>query len=103
MGVAVPIFEPHPYDFEKMYIFIEDKQIILASFFDISNDFIFPKNVKSCTVQIYSSPCILSAKIPPEGLILIGGIVHQFLKSLKHILLSRRRSKKTNYDGISPL
>ena len=31
--------------------------MILLSLFDISTSFRFPKNLKSCTVHIYSRPC----------------------------------------------
>ena len=38
------------------WISFEVKQMLLPSFFDTSNGLNFPKNLKSCTVQIYSSP-----------------------------------------------
>ena len=51
MGVADPVFEPQPYNLEKLTIF-EGKQMIFPSFFYIFDYFNFSKDLKGCTVQI---------------------------------------------------
>ena len=55
MGMAGPIFEPHPVSL-KNSVFFEDKQMILVSFFDIFTGFKFQKNLKSLPIQFLSNP-----------------------------------------------
>ena len=66
MGVAGLIIEPHPPNFEKLYIF-QDVQMMLKQFFDISTGFRFSKlqggSVPSIPVAVLDFAYILSSMV----------------------------------------
>ena len=58
MGVAGLIFEPHPPNFENLYKYIQDVQMMLKHFFDISTGFRYKKNGKEFSVHVQRRPWI---------------------------------------------